>query len=174
VTQKFDASFFKKADRVAIISQAKNWIASWVNYCENEAEYLNSFSFFTAFMDQPEVKVRLGECHSYVMDTYIDVTCMAKKEKLLFYNMLTTRKFNQCTSCPAEHENSSMKLGEMVVNIQQHMHQAVHTINKKSNSRFTLKEGHDAKNLDVTQNWSATKTNLSISLYAGGGDRFPV
>jgi hypothetical protein len=42
------------------------------------------------------------------------------------------------------------------------MHQAVHTINNKYNSRFTVKEGHDAKNLD------ATKTNLFMSKYAEG------
>jgi hypothetical protein len=59
-----------------------------------------------------------------------------------------------------------MKWGEMVVNPHQHMHQAVHTINKKSNSRFTVKEVNDANNLDATQNWSATKTNLFISKYA--------
>jgi hypothetical protein len=146
----------------------KNWIASWVNYCENEAEYLKSFLLFTAFMDRPVEKVRLSECHSYIMDTYIVVTWMAKKEKLLFYNRLTTRNFDQCTSCPAEHENSPMKWGVMVANPQQHMYQEVHTINKKSNSRFTVKEGHAAKNLDVTQKWSATKTNLFISKYAEG------
>jgi hypothetical protein len=110
-----------------------------VNYCENKAEYLKSFSLFTAFMDRPDVKERLSEYHSYVMDTYIAVTWMAKKEKLLFYNRLTTRNVDQCTSCPAEHENFSIKWGEMVVNPQQHMHQSVHTINKKSNSRFTVK-----------------------------------
>jgi hypothetical protein len=168
VTHKFDVSFLKKADRGAIISQVKNWITSWVNYCENEAEYLKSFSLFTAFMDRPDVKERLGECHSSVMDTYISVTWMAKKEKLLFYNRLTTRNFDQCTSCSAEHENSSMKWGEMVVNHQKQMHQAVQTINKRSNSIFTVKEGRDAKNLEATQNWSATKTNEFISKYAEG------
>jgi hypothetical protein len=40
VTHKFDVSVLKKADRGAIISQVKNWITSWVNYCETEAEYL--------------------------------------------------------------------------------------------------------------------------------------
>jgi hypothetical protein len=89
--QKSDVSVLEKADRGANISQVKNWIASWVNYCENEAEYLKSFSLFTAFMDRSDVKVRLGECHSYVMDTYIAVTWMAKKENLLFYNRLTNR-----------------------------------------------------------------------------------
>jgi hypothetical protein len=74
------------------------------------------------------------------MDTYIADTWMAKKEKLLFYNRLTTINFDQCTSCPAEQENSSIKWVYMDVNPQQHMHQAVHTINKKSNSRFTVKE----------------------------------
>jgi hypothetical protein len=140
VTQKFYVSFLKKGERGAIISQVKNWITSWVNYCENKAEYLKLLSLFTAFMDRPDVKERLGECHIYVMDTYIDVTWMEKKEKLLFYNRLTTRNVDQCTSCPAEHENSSMKWGEMVVNLQKHMHQAVHTINKKSNSRFTVRK----------------------------------
>jgi hypothetical protein len=111
VTHKFDVSVLKKADRSVIASQVKNWITSWVNYCENEAEYVKSFSFFMAFMDRPDVRVRLGECHSYVMDTYIAVTWRAKKEKLLFYNTLTTRNFDQCTSCPAENENSSMKWG---------------------------------------------------------------
>jgi hypothetical protein len=82
---------------------------------------------------------------------------MAKKEKLQFYNRLMTRKFDQCTSCPAEDEKSSMKWGD----------RAVHTINKKSNSRFTVKEGHDAKNLDATQHWSSKK-NLFISKYAEG------
>jgi hypothetical protein len=119
-------------------------------------------------MDRPDVKERLCECHSYIMDTYIAVTWMANKEKILFYNRLTTRNFDQCTSCPAEHENFSMKWGEMVVNPQQHMYQAVHTISKNSNSRFTVKEGHDANNLDATQNWSATKTNLFMSKYAEG------
>jgi hypothetical protein len=57
VTQKFGVSVLKKADRGAIISQVKNWIASSVNYCENEAEYLKSFSLFIAFMDRPDVKV---------------------------------------------------------------------------------------------------------------------
>jgi hypothetical protein len=61
-----------------------------------------------------------------------------------------------------------MKWGEMVVNPQQHLHQAVHTINKKSNSRLTVKEGHDAKNFDATQNWSAIKTDLFISKYTEG------
>jgi hypothetical protein len=93
VTQKFDVSILKKADRGAIISQVKNWTTSWVNYCENEAEYLKSFSSFTAFMDRPDVKERLGECHSYIMDIYIVITWMAKKEKLLFYKRLTTRIF---------------------------------------------------------------------------------
>jgi hypothetical protein len=54
----------------------------------------------------------------------------------------------------------------MVVNHQQHMHQNVHTINKKSNSRFTVKEGHNTNNLDATQNWSLIKTNEFISKYA--------
>jgi hypothetical protein len=92
VTQKFDVSVLKKADRSAIISQVKNWITSWVNYCENEAEYLKSFLLFTSFMDRPDVKEQLGECHSYVMDTYIAVIWMAKKEKLLFYKRLMTKK----------------------------------------------------------------------------------
>jgi hypothetical protein len=48
---KFDVSVLKKADRGAIIYQVKNWITSSVNYCENEAEYLKSFSLFTAYMD---------------------------------------------------------------------------------------------------------------------------
>jgi hypothetical protein len=143
-------SAFKKTDRGAIISQVKNWTTSWVNNCQKEAEYLKSFSLFAVFMDPPDVKEWLGHCHSYVRDTYIAVTWMTKKENLLFYNRLTTRNFNQCTSCPAEHEHSSMKWGEMVVNHQQHMHQAVYTINKKSNSRFTVKEGHDTNNLDAT------------------------
>jgi hypothetical protein len=101
-------------------------------------------------MDQPGVKKLLGECYSYVMDTYIAVTWMEKKEKLLLYNRLTTRNVEQCTSCPAGHENLSMKWGEMVMNPQQHMHQAVHTINNTYNSRFTVKEGSDANNLDTT------------------------
>jgi hypothetical protein len=56
----------------------------------------------------------------------------------------------------------------MVVNPQQYMHQTVHTINKTYNSRFTVKEVHDAKNLDATQKWSVTNTNESISKYAEG------
>jgi hypothetical protein len=56
VTQKNDVSILKKSDRGAIISQVKNWITSWVNYCENKAEYLKSFALFTAFMDRPDVK----------------------------------------------------------------------------------------------------------------------
>jgi hypothetical protein len=48
------------------------------------------------------------------------------------------------------------------------MHQAVHTIKKKSTSIFTVKEGHDVKNIDATQNWSTTKTNEFISKYAEG------
>jgi hypothetical protein len=48
------------------------------------------------------------------MDTYIAITWMAKKENLLFYKSLATINVDQCTSCPAEHENSSMKWGEMV------------------------------------------------------------
>jgi hypothetical protein len=77
---------------------------------------------------------------------------MKKKEKLLIHNRLTTRNFDQCTLCPDEHENVSMKWGEMVVNPQQHMYQTVHTINKNSNSRFTVKEFRGATNLDATQN----------------------
>jgi hypothetical protein len=102
------------------------------------------------------------------MDTYIEITWMAKKEKLLFYNRLTTRNFDQCTSCPDEHENSSMKWEEMVVHSQQHTNQNVHTINKKSNSRFAVKEGYDTQNLDATKNWSTTKTNEFIYKYAEG------
>jgi hypothetical protein len=56
----------------------------------------------------------------------------------------------------------------MIVNPQQHVYQAVHTINKKSNSRFTVKEGRDADNLDATQNWSTTKTTEFISKYTEG------
>jgi hypothetical protein len=56
----------------------------------------------------------------------------------------------------------------MAVNPQQHMHQTVHTINKKSNSGFTVKEGQDAKNVDATQNWSITNNNELISKYAEG------
>jgi hypothetical protein len=48
------------------------------------------------------------------------------------------------------------------------MHQSFYTINKMSNSRFTVKEGHDANNLDATHNWSATKTHLFISKYVEG------
>jgi hypothetical protein len=77
--QKSDVSVLKKDDRGALISQVKNWISSWVNYCENEAEYLKSFSLFTAFMDRPDIKEQLGECHSYIMDTYIAATWMAQK-----------------------------------------------------------------------------------------------
>jgi hypothetical protein len=90
---------------------------------------------------------------------------MVKKEKLLYYNRLTTINVDQCTSCPAEHKNSLMHQGEMVVNPQEYIHQTEHTINKKPNSSFTVKEVHNAKNLDATQNWSATKTNGFISKY---------
>jgi hypothetical protein len=166
--QKFDVSVLKKTDRGAIISQVKNRITSWVIYCENEAEYFKPLSLFTTFMYRPDVQEQLGECHSYVMDTYIAVTWMTKKETLLLYNRLKTINVDQCTSCPAEHENSSMKCGEMVVNPQQHMHQAVHIINKKSNSIFTVKECHGEKNLDATQNWSTTKRNYFISKYSLG------
>jgi hypothetical protein len=58
----------------------------------------------------------------------------------------------------------------MVVNPQQHMHQTVHTINKKSDSIFTLEEGHYANNVDATQNWSVTSTHQFISKYAEGFD----
>jgi hypothetical protein len=148
VTQKFDVSVLKKAGRGAIISQVKNWITSWVNYCENEGEYYKSFGLFTTFMERPDAMQQLGEWNSYIMNTYIAITWMAKKEKLLLYNRLTTRNFDQCTSCPAEHEHSSMKWGKILNNL----HQTVHTINKKSNSRFIVKEGHDEKKLDATQN----------------------
>jgi hypothetical protein len=56
VTHKFYVNALKKADRGADISHAKNWITSLVNYFENEAEYLKSFSLFMAFMDRPDVK----------------------------------------------------------------------------------------------------------------------
>jgi hypothetical protein len=56
----------------------------------------------------------------------------------------------------------------MVVNPQQHMHKTLHTIYNKSNPRFTMKEGYNAKNLDAAQNWSVTKTNEFISKYAEG------
>jgi hypothetical protein len=56
----------------------------------------------------------------------------------------------------------------MVVNPQQHMHQTVHTINNKSNSRFTVKEGHGAYNLDATQNWSIANSNEFVSKYTEG------
>jgi hypothetical protein len=168
VIQKNDDSVLKKSDQRAIVSQIKNWINSWVDYCENEAEYVKSFALLTAFMNIPDVKECMGECNCYIVETYIENTWMQKKEKLLLYNRLTTRNFDQCTSCPAKHENSSMKWVEMVLNLQQHMHQTVHTINKKYNSRFTVKEGHDAKNLDATHNWSITNNNDFISKYAEG------
>jgi hypothetical protein len=60
VTQNNDFSVLKKADRRAIISQVKNWINSWINYCENEAEYLKSFVLFTVFINIPEVKACIG------------------------------------------------------------------------------------------------------------------
>jgi hypothetical protein len=104
----------KKANQRAIISQVKNWINSWVNYCENEAEYLKSLALFTAFMNRPDVKARLGKCHSYIMDTYTANKWMQKKEKLLLYNRLTIGRFDQCMLCPAEHENSSIKWGGAV------------------------------------------------------------
>jgi hypothetical protein len=56
----------------------------------------------------------------------------------------------------------------MVVNNQQHMRQTVHIINKKSNSRFTVKEGHDAKNVYAIQNWSIINTNEFVSTYTEG------
>jgi hypothetical protein len=100
VTHKCDASVLKKADRRAIISQVKNWINQWVNYGGNGAEYLKSFALFTAFINRPDIEAYMGECRSYIMETYIAKTGMQKKEKLLLYN-----NFDQCTSCPAEHEN---------------------------------------------------------------------
>jgi hypothetical protein len=48
------------------------------------------------------------------------------------------------------------------------MYQIIHTINKKSNSRFTMNEGHDATHLDVAQNWSVTNTNEFVSKYTEG------
>jgi hypothetical protein len=118
---------------------------------------LKSFGLFTAFMERTDAMQRLGECHSYIIDTYIDIIWMEKKEKLLMYNRLTKMHFDQCTSCTSEHENSFMKWGEMVVNPQQHLHQTVHKINKKSNSKFIVKESHDAKKMDATHIWSITK-----------------
>jgi hypothetical protein len=129
---------------------------------------MKSFGLFTVFMDRPDVKERLGKYHSYILETYIAKNWMANKEKLLLYNRLSIWNFNQYTLCPAEHEKSSMKWGEMVVNPQQHIHQTVHTINKKSNSRFTVKEGHDANNLDATHNWFIINTYECVSKYAEG------
>jgi hypothetical protein len=37
VTHKFDIGILKKSDRGIIISQVKNWITSWFNYCENKS-----------------------------------------------------------------------------------------------------------------------------------------
>jgi hypothetical protein len=56
----------------------------------------------------------------------------------------------------------------MVANPQQYMHQTIHTINKKSDSRLTVKEGRDAKSLDATQNWSICNTNEFVSTYVDG------
>jgi hypothetical protein len=56
----------------------------------------------------------------------------------------------------------------MVVNHQQHMHQTVHTINKKLNSRFTVKEVHYTNNLDASHSWYVTNTNEFVSKYAEG------
>jgi hypothetical protein len=53
---KMDVSVLRKADRCTIISQVKNWINSWVDYCVKEAEYLKSFALFTAIMIRPDVK----------------------------------------------------------------------------------------------------------------------
>jgi hypothetical protein len=52
---KFDVSVLKKANGGAIISQVKNWINSWVTYCENEVEYLKSLSLFATFVNRPDV-----------------------------------------------------------------------------------------------------------------------
>jgi hypothetical protein len=106
--EKHDLSELKKADRSEIISQVKNWITSWVNCCENEAEYLKSFALFTDFKNLPDIKEQLGECHSYIMYTYIAITWVVKKEKLLLYNRLTAGNFDQCASLSAEHETASM------------------------------------------------------------------
>jgi hypothetical protein len=129
---------------------------------------LKSFALFAAFMNIPDIKACIGKCHSYIMDTYIAKMWMQKKEKLLLYKRLTTHNFDQSTSCPTEHENLFMKWGDIVVNPQQNMHQTVHTINKNSNSRFTVNVGHSAKNFDATQNWSITNTNEFVSTYAEG------
>jgi hypothetical protein len=53
---KNNISVLKKADRREITSQVKNWITSWVNYCENKVEYLKFLALFTAFMNRPDVK----------------------------------------------------------------------------------------------------------------------
>jgi hypothetical protein len=77
---KNDVSVLKKADRLAIISQVKNWINAWVNYCKDEAGYLKSFALFIAFMNRSDIKACLGQCHSYIVDTYIANTLMQKKD----------------------------------------------------------------------------------------------
>jgi hypothetical protein len=56
----------------------------------------------------------------------------------------------------------------MVVNYQKLVHQTVHKINKKSSSRLTVNEGHDAKNLDATHNWSITNNNEFVSKHTEG------
>jgi hypothetical protein len=56
----------------------------------------------------------------------------------------------------------------LTVNPQQRMHQTGHTINTKYNSRFTVKEGRDANNLDATHNWSITNNNECVSKDAEG------
>jgi hypothetical protein len=98
VEHQFDNDVLKKEDREGIVYQVKNCIRSFTSYCESEDEYKLSHKLLIELMNRPDVFESIGAAYLYILDKYLLITWIKKKDKLLFYKRMFLRNLNNCTS----------------------------------------------------------------------------
>jgi hypothetical protein len=91
--------------REVIVYQVKNWVSFITNYCESQDEYKLSYKLLIEFMNRPDIFESMGPSYSYILDKYLLITWIKKKDKLLFYKLIFLCNLSNCTSIPSEVDN---------------------------------------------------------------------
>ena len=57
-----------------ILDKIKQWIFTWIDYCETHAEFSYSYQLFLQWINSQPIKSRLGNTYTQVMDNYLTTT----------------------------------------------------------------------------------------------------
>jgi hypothetical protein len=148
-----------------LVGYCKQWVNTWCFDLEKKEEYDYSYNEFRKFMDSERARTELGHAREQILDCYIQSSFLPKEHRMVRRVMNAVRAFDYCTSCQAEHENRSLK-APGGTKPQQNIHRSAVAMVNKAEHRYQVKASVSGRAIVVTQLWSKSITDQSLTRIA--------